>query len=151
MSSYHVVQYNVARMRAELDDPVMQGFVAHLDELNHLADRSPGCVWRHQTEDGTSTSLRLYDDKLVIINMSMWQSIDALHAFTYRSDHGPVYAERHTWFEPMAGDTLVLWWVPAGATPEALEGKERLELLRRLGPTPQAFTMKQRFSPSGDG
>ena len=148
-SAYHVAQYNIARMRAALDDPIMEGFVSRLDELNHLADRSPGFVWRH-TADGSddSTSLRLYpDDPLVVINMSLWESIDALHEFTYRSDHGPMYAARHTWFEPMDGHSLVLWWVAAGYIPDASQGKVRLELLRRRGPSRQAFTLKQRFPP----
>ena len=145
-AKYHIAQYNVARMRAPLDDPLMQGFVSRLDELNHLGDRSPGFVWRLHTEDGTSTSIRLYpNDPLVVINMTVWESIEALHEFTYRSDHGPMYAARHTWFEPMDGATLVLWWVPAGYIPDASQGKIRLELLRRRGPSPQAFTMKQRF------
>jgi Domain of unknown function (DUF3291) len=172
--AYHIAQYNVARMRAPLDDPIMEGFRSRLDELNHLGDRSPGFVWRYHTDDGTSTSIRLYpDDPLVIINMTVWESIDSLHAFTYRSDHGPMYAARHTWFEPMTGadgvalktearwpaggarqrehgsisrgHTLVLWWVTAGYTPDPSEGKARLELLRRRGPSPNAFTMKQQF------
>jgi len=145
---YHVAQYNGARMRAPLDDPVMPGFVSRLDELNHLGDRSPGFVWRLHTEDGTSTSIRPYpDDPLVVINMTVWESIEALHEFTYRSDHGPMYAARHTWFEPMDGHTLVLWWVLAGYLPDPSQGKIRLELLRRRGPSPEAFTMKQRFPP----
>ena len=117
MAAYHIAQYNIARMRGELDDPVMREFVDRLDELNHQADRTPGFVWRLTTEDGTSTSIRPYDDPLVNINMSVWDSIDALHQFAYRSDHGPAYAARHRWFEPMEGHTLVLWWVPAGHEP----------------------------------
>lgn len=149
MAGYHVAQYNVARMRAELDDPVMAGFASRLDELNHLADRSPGFVWRHTANDeDTSTSLRLYpDDPLVVINMSVWESIEALHAYAYRSDHGPIYAARHTWFEPMEPPTLVLWWVASGHVPDAAEGKRQLELLQRLGPSPPAFTMKQSYPP----
>lgn len=145
MTAYHLAQYNVAKMRAESDDPAMAGFLARLDELNHLADRSPGFVWRFQDETGHSNYIRLYEDDLVVVNMSTWESIDALHTFTYRSDHGPVYAARHTWFEPMDGHTLVLWWVAAGHEPTAMEGKDRLELLQRLGPTADAFTLKQRF------
>ena len=147
MAAYHIVQYNVARMRAPLDDPIMQGFVSRLDELNHLADRTPGFVWRHVAADADdSTSIRPYpDDPLVVINMSVWESIDALHEFAYRSDHGPIYASRHTWFEPMDPPTLVLWWVPAGHEPDVLEAKARLELVRRRGPSAHAFTIKQRF------
>ena len=149
MATFHIAQYNVARMRAELDDPMMQGFASRLDELNHLADRTPGFVWRHTANnEDTSTSLRAYPgDPLVVINMSVWETIEALHAFTYRSEHGPMYAARHTWFEPMEGQTLALWWVPAGVEPDASQGKVRLELLRRRGPSAQAFTFKQRFPP----
>jgi hypothetical protein len=147
MTAYHVAQYNIAKLRAPLDDPLLRTFVDRLDELNHLADRSPGFVWRLHTEDGTSTTIRPYEDQSIIINMSMWESIDALHAYAYRSDHGPVYAARHDWFEPMDGHTLVLWWVRAGETPDASQGKVRLELLRRGGPSPQAFTLKQRYPP----
>ncbi len=149
MPAYHIAQYNIARMRAPLDDPLMEGFVARLDELNHLADRTPGFVWRH-TADGAddSTSVRPYpDDLMLIINLSVWESIDALHAFTYRSAHGPAYAARHRWFERMDGPSLVLWWVPAGHRPGVGEAKARLDLLRERGPTPEAFTMKRRFPP----
>jgi hypothetical protein len=145
MTKYHIAQYNIARMRAELDDPIMHGFVSRLDELNQLADETPGFVWRHQEEDGTSTSVRLYEDKLIIINLSVWDDIDALHAFAYRSDHGSAYATRHQWFEPIDGHTLVLWWAQAGHKPTAREGKERLERLRQNGPAPEAFTLKRRF------
>lgn len=147
MPEYHIAQYNVARMRAPLDDPMMQGFVSRLDELNHLADRAPGFVWRHVADDADdSTSIRPYpDDPLVVINMSVWESIDALHEYAYRSDHGPIYAARHTWFEPMDPPTLVLWWVPAGHLPDVIEAKARLEVLRRRGPSAHAFSLKQRF------
>jgi len=145
MTQYHIAQYNVARMRAENDDPIMAGFVARLDELNHLADRSLGFVWRLKDDSDHSNAMRLYEDQLVVINMSTWESIVALHAYAYRSDHAPMYAARREWFAEMEGHTLVLWWVPVGYEPTALEGKERLELLQRLGPTAEAFTMKQRF------
>lgn len=145
MAGYHVAQYNIAKMRAPLDDPIMASFVARIDELNHLADRTPGFVWRLRDESDNSTALRLYEDELIVINMSVWDDIDALHAFAYRSDHGPAYAARHDWFAPIEGHTLVLWWVPAGHEPPPQEGKDRLELLRRCGPTPEAFTLKVRF------
>lgn len=40
-----------------------------------------------------------------------------------------------------------MWWVPRGTTPEAVEALERLERLVADGPTPAAFTFKQRFPP----
>ena len=147
MAGFHIAQYNIAKMRAPLDDPLMQSFAARLDELNHLADRTPGFVWRLMDGSDNSTAMRPYEDEMIIINMSVWENIDALHAFAYRSDHGPAYAARHTWFAPMEGHTLVLWWVPAGYIPDGSQGKVRLELLRRGGPSSSAFTFKQRFPP----
>jgi len=144
MAQYHVAQYNIARMRAPLDDAIMRGFVSRLDELNHLADRTPGFVWRLKDESDHATSIRVYEDALIVVNMSTWDSIDALHAFAYKSDHGPAYAERRRWFEPMEPPTLVLWWVPADHEPDTLEGKARLELLCS-GPSREAFSMKERF------
>ena len=152
MAAHHIAQYNVARMRAPIDDPVMRGFASRLDELNHLGDRSTGFVWRYHTEDGTSISVRPYpDDPLVVINMTVWESIEALHRFTYRSAHGPMYAARHTWFEPMGGHTLVLWWVPAGHRPSIDEGLSRLWMLDRYGRSPQSFSFKARFPRPGEG
>ena len=148
MANFYIAQYNIARMRAPLDDAIMRSFIARLDELNHLADRTPGFIWRLAADDSDhATSIRIYEDDMIIVNMSTWDSIDALHAYAYRSDHGPAYAARHQWFEPQDGHTLVLWWVPSSHEPTALEGKERLELLQRVGPTAEAFTMKQRFPP----
>jgi hypothetical protein len=149
MPSYHVAQYNIARQKAPLDDPLMKEFVDRLDELNALAEQAPGFVWRLQDETGNSTEIRPHDDPMIIVNMSVWESVDALHAYAYRSAHGPVYVARPTWFEQMDGHTLGLWWIPAGHEPDALEGKKRLELLNRDGPSAQAFTIKQRFDPPG--
>jgi hypothetical protein len=145
MGAWHIAQYNIARMRAEIDDPIMEGFVSRLDELNHLADRTPGFVWRLRDESDHATSIRVYDDPLIVVNMSTWESIEALHGYAYRSGHGPAYAGRRQWFDEMEPPTLALWWAPAGHEPAALEGRERLELLQRLGPTQEAFSMKQRF------
>lgn len=41
-----------------LESAVMSGFVTRLDEINALADRSPGFVWRLQTGEGDATYLR---------------------------------------------------------------------------------------------
>ena len=55
MAKYHIAQVNIGRMRAPLDHPLMTGFLRRLDEINALADRSPGFVWRLQTEGGNAT------------------------------------------------------------------------------------------------
>src|SRR5215510_773225 len=99
----HLAQVNVARMLEPLDSPRMAGFVARLDEINALADRSPGFVWRLQTEAGNATDLRPFDDDRILLNMSVWETIEALRAYVYESAHREVLRERHSWFEKFDG------------------------------------------------
>jgi Domain of unknown function (DUF3291) len=147
VGSHHVAQLNIARFKLPLDDPAMAGFVEALDPLNAIADGAPGFVWRLQTEEGNATSIHAFEDDLMLINMSVWESVDALAAYVYGPDHVAVMRRRREWAERMVDAYLVLWWVPAGWIPTIEEAKERLEQLRKHGPTPQAFTFKKRFTP----
>jgi len=149
---YDIAQLNVGRAVGPLDGAVMADFMSWLDEINALAERSPGYVWRLQGESGNNTDLKLSDDPLFIVNLSVWSSIEALYEFTYRSDHKTVFKRRHEWFERMGTPNTVLWWQPAGTPPTAQEALARLERLTTLGPTPEAFTFKERFAlPGGTG
>lgn len=148
-STYELAQLNVARAVAPLDDPLMAGFVARLDEINRLAERSPGFVWRLQGPSGDATEHRVDDDPLVIVNLTVWDSPEALHDFTYRSDHRTVFAQRSDWFERWDGPSVVLWWQPAGTVPALADAIRRLRLLAEHGPTAEAFTFRQRFAPPG--
>lgn len=118
----------------------MAGFAARLDEINALADRSPGFVWRLQTDDGDATALRVFDDPLILINLSVWQNAGALREFVYRSRHRELLVARSEWFLPLDGAHLALWWVPAGHRPDADEAKARLDRLDREGPSEAVFT-----------
>jgi hypothetical protein len=122
-------------------------FMARLDPVNALADTAPGFVWRLQGDDGDATSIRAFDDERIIVNMSVWESIEALTNFAYGNrDHLAVMRRRREWFEKIAV-YMVLWWVPIGHEPSVAEAEERLEHLRSHGPTPYAFTFRQRFMP----
>jgi hypothetical protein len=145
----HLAQLNIGRLLAPIDDPQLAGFVAKLDEINALAERTPGFVWRLQTEDGNATAIRPYDDDRIAVNMSVWESAEALHAYVYRSDHVDVMRGRRQWFEHLTEAYMVLWWIPVGHVPTVAEAKERLELLREKGPSPAAFTFRQLFPPPG--
>jgi hypothetical protein len=138
---------NIGRLRAPIDDPMIAEFVAQLDEINALADATPGFVWRLQTEDGNATAIRPYDDDFIAVNMSVWESIEALGDYVYRSAHTSVLRRRREWFEHTTLPTLVLWWVPAGEIPTVAEGVARLDHLRSHGPTPHAFTFRAPFAP----
>lgn len=149
VGDWHLAQLNVARALAPLEDPLLADFMAALDRVNALAEASPGFVWRLQAEDGNATSIRAYDDPRMIVNMSVWESIEALFDFTYCSGHAKIMGRRRKWFEKLEAPHLVLWWVPAGHRPGLDEAMARLEQLEREGPTLAAFTFKTRF-PSPD-
>ena len=148
-NGYHLAQLNIGRTKASPDDPIMDGFMKRLDEINAIADRSPGFVWRLQTEDGNATSIHAFDDPLLLVNMSVWESIDEFREFTYRSTHKELLQQRADWFDRHEGPYQVMWWVPAGHIPSVEEAKERLETLIEHGPTPEAFTFRDRFAPPG--
>lgn len=148
MTSLHIAQVNIGRMKAALEDPVMAGFVARLEELNALADRSPGFVWRLQTSDGNATYLRPYDDDRILFNMSVWESVEQLKRYVYYTAHVEVLRpqQRHVWFEKFSGAYTALWWIPKGHIPAIDEAKKRLVHLDAHGPTPFAFTFKNPFA-----
>ena len=149
MVKYELAQCNIARLRAPLDSPLVADFVAALEPINHLADRAPGFVWRLQTEDGDATAIRAFDDDMLIVNMSVWDSIDALTAFTYTTAHRDVMRQRRQWFEKLADAYLVLWWIPARTLPTVSDAQARLERLRRDGPSAEAFTFRSPFPAPG--
>ena len=147
MTAWHLVQLNVARLHAPSDAPETAGFVARLPDINALAERSPGFVWRLQTAEGDATSIRVFDDPLIIVNLTVWESVEALYDFAFRSGHREVMRRRRDWFAKLADAYVVLWWIPAGSVPTVEEAVGRLELLRRAGPTSDAFTFQERFAP----
>ena len=147
MQRFHVAQVNIGRIRAPLDDPIMKGFVDRLADLNALADASEGFVWRLQTDAGNATYFRPYpEDDRLLMNMSVWESVDALKRYVYRTGHAELLKQRHAWFEPLP-NFLALWWVPAGHRPGIDEAKKRLAHLAAHGPSQYAFTFTTIHEP----
>jgi hypothetical protein len=144
---WQLAQLNIGRMVAPTTAPEVAEFMAALDPINALAEAAPGFVWRLQTDAGNATDIHAFDDPLLLLNMSVWGSIEALRAFTYTTAHTDVLRRRREWFERLAEAHLVLWWIPAGQIPTVTEAIERLERLRREGPTPAAFTFRVPFAP----
>ncbi len=147
MAGFHLAQLNIARARGERDDPLMQEFVARIEEINALADQAPGFVWRLQDEEGDAVNIRLFDDPLLLVNMSVWESLDALKDYVYQSLHVEVMKDRKAWFERMAQVHQVMWWVPDGHVPSVEEGRARLDGIREKGPGREAFDFAHPFPP----
>jgi len=147
---YHLAQINVALAKAEMESAVMQGFVSRLEEINTLADSSPGFVWRLQDESGDATSILVFDEPLLLVNMSVWESLEALKNYVYQSLHVEVLRNRSAWFDAMKETHLALWWIPAGHIPTTVEAKKKLEHIRQHGPTAEAFTFGKPYPAPSD-
>jgi len=143
--TYQLAQINVARALAPMDSPVMQGFVDQLEAMNALADRSAGFVWRLQTEEGDATSLQVFEDPMMIVNMSVWSSFDSLKSYVYNSEHLALLKAKKAWFDKLSSPALALWWVAQGHQPDVEEGKAALARLTELGPTALAFSFSTPF------
>lgn len=146
----HLAQLNIARLLAPIDSPQIAEFVANLIPINTLAEQASGFVWRLKDDVGESaTSINAFDDDTLIVNMSVWESVDALKSFVYHTAHVHVMRMRNEWFEKHTKAYLVLWWIPEGHIPTVEEAKQRLNHLEQHGDSSRAFTFRKLFEPEG--
>ena len=124
--SFHLANINIARFRYEPEDPRLGDFVDNLALINGLGETSEGFVWRLKDDTGNAMALRVYDDPRIIVNMSVWTSLETLQAFAYRTEPVQFFRRWLEWFAPHAEPALALWWVPAGHIPDGREGRDRL-------------------------
>jgi len=149
-AAYQLAQINIGRIVAPTDSPVVKDFMDNLDQINALAEAQAGFVWRLVGDgENNATDIHAFDDPMMLLNMSVWDDLDHLASFVYRTAHRDFMRRRREWFEPLE-TYMALWWVPAGHRPTPAEGVARIELLKQMGPTPQAFTFRQPF-PAPDG
>ena len=148
--NYHLAQINIGRLVAPIDDPRIAEFVAQLELINGVADKAPGFVWRLQSDSGNATDIVYNDDPFMIVNMSVWDALEALREYAYKSDHMKVFRDRAKWFEKLDKPHYCLWWIPAGHIPTVAEGRERLEHYQTHGATPYSFWFSQPFPQPAD-
>jgi len=134
----HLAEFNIGRIKYPLDDPRMREFVDNVDRINKLADKLPGFVWRLQGESGHAMDMRVYDDPAILPNLTVWENVEALERFVFKTVHGRFFDRREAWFA-QPDPTLVMWWVPAGHRPTLEEGVARLDHLKAHGPSDFAF------------
>lgn len=147
--SYHLAQLNIAKMLFAVDDLRMKDFNDALDTVNAIADATPGFVWRLQSDEGNAVGFEIYGDPNYLVNMSVWESLDALRQFVTNGAHLAIMKRRAEWFEKAEQAYMVLWWVPAGHRPTVAEAQETLDHLRAEGPTEAAFGFSNYFPPAG--
>ncbi len=148
--THQLAQINIGRLVAPIDDPKIAEFVAQLEPINALADSAPGFVWRLQSSSGNATDIPYSDDPKMMVNMSVWESLEALRNYAYRSDHARVLRDRAKWFEKLDKPIYCLWWVPAGHRPTVAEGRQRMEHYQTHGATPYSFWFSQHFPQPAD-
>ncbi|QFI37401.1 DUF3291 domain-containing protein [Moritella marina ATCC 15381] len=142
----HLAQLNIAKAKYALEAPEIKEFVDNLEPVNNTAETSDGFIWRLKDENGDATSIQAFSDPNIIVNMSVWQSPDALKNFMFRTHHRDFLRRKKEWFDVIPEDSYVLWWVPIGHIPSIEEAVHKLEYLRDNGDTPAAFTFKSNFS-----
>jgi hypothetical protein len=146
--SHHLAQFNVASLVTPLNEVENTDFVASLDDVNGQAEQALGFVWRAKDDTGNSTAINPYDDPLVVINYSVWESRQQLRDYTFSGDHLTMMRRRLDWFQRHAeAHHHVLWWIPAGHIPTVNEAVERLEHLRTHGTSPHAFGFRDDVPP----
>ncbi|MBE8576640.1 DUF3291 domain-containing protein [Vibrio sp. OPT18] len=143
-----LAQLNIALAKYPLDAPEIKEFVDNLELVNGIAESSEGFVWRLKDESGDATNIQAFDDPNMIVNMSVWDSVDSLKNFMFRTHHRDFMRRKGDWFHRLPEDTYVLWWIEEDHIPTLEEAIERLEHLRETGDTPYAFTFKTNFSES---
>jgi hypothetical protein len=142
----HLAQLNISRMLSDtIDDPIMADFVAQLDTINKLGESSKGFVWRLKDEGGNATHINPFDDERVIVNLTVWESIEDLMNFAFKTAHAVVMKDRNKWFEKFGKPSTVLWYIEEGHIPTPQEARERLEHLQVNGASEFAFDFKNRF------
>ena len=142
----HLAQLNIAKLRFPIDDPRTADFANALPAVNGAGEQSLGYVWRLQSDGGDATDIQVFEDPLVIVNLTVWESLDTLKAFAYRGLHRDFFRRRAEWF--VEGRTrTALWWIPAGTLPTTDDAKRRLDFIEAFGSSPYAFTMGQNQPP----
>jgi hypothetical protein len=134
----HLAEFNIARIKYPLDDPRMREFVDNVERVNGVADKLPGFVWRLKDASGHAMNMTVYGDAAILPNLTVWEGVEALERFVFKTVHGRFFDRRETWFE-QPDPTLVMWWVPAGHQPTLEEGVARLDHLKTHGPSDHAF------------
>ena len=146
MLQWHLAQLNIAHLQDSLESELLTDFVDNLDRINALAEAAPGFIWRFVDADDHNNANHGFDADY-ILNLSVWESVEALHDYVYRTAHKDILRRKSEWFHRMPRAHMVLWWLPAGDVPSMAQAKNKLEHLQLNGPTQQAFTFRQAFSP----
>jgi len=147
IKEYQIAEINIARMKGvNINDPIMNEFVENLDRVNNLAENSEGFVWRLKDDNNDATSFNPYNDEQVIVNMSVWETIESLETFVYKTFHTDFLKRRKEWFHSYGKVYTAMWWIPKGEFPTIQEGVDKLDSLQKNGASEAVFDFRNTFS-----
>ena len=152
MTQKYLAQFNIIKLKAELDSPIIKEFRDFLAPVNALAEESSGFIWRLKDEGGdNATDIETpYEDKLIFVNMSVWKDYEYLKEYTYKTVHSYFLKNRKKWSDELAGHQAVMWYVAKDHIPTITEAKEKLDLLNQNGSGPNAFSMTDIYDEFGN-
>ncbi|TRX34043.1 DUF3291 domain-containing protein [Flavobacterium sp. ZT3R18] len=146
MTEYQLAEINIARMKGvAINDPIMKEFVDNLDKVNEIAEQSEGFVWRLKDEDNNATNLNPYNDEQIIVNISVWDSIESLEHYMYKTFHSEFLKRRKEWFQSFGQVSTAMWWVKKGEIPDINQAMEKLDYLQKNGVSEIVFNFKQKY------
>ena len=137
-----IAQMNWGQMRYPLDDHRMKEFADHLDEIYCLAENTPGFIWRIDGEELATELIDLGYNEKMSTTVSVWQTIQDLHKYTYESAHGKYLDRTREWYEKVEGPQLVIWDVEHDERPSFREAQHRLDHLKEHGSSDYAYGWK---------
>ena len=147
MADYQLAEINIARIKGvTINDPIMKEFVDNLDNVNEIAEKSEGFVWRLKEEDNNATNLNPYNDEQIIVNYSIWDNIETLEHYMYKTFHSEFLKRRKEWFQAFGQVSTAMWWVKKGEIPDLTEAIEKLDYLQKNGPSEIVFNFRKKYS-----
>ncbi|MDB5013167.1 MAG: hypothetical protein JWQ25_1369 [Daejeonella sp.] len=146
MSDFHIAEINIAKMKGlDINDPIMKEFVDNLGKVNDIAEASEGFVWRLKDDSYNATSFNPYNDEQIIINISVWETIETLEHYMYKTFHSDFLRRRKEWFQAHGKASTAMWWIPAGQIPTLEEAIEKLDYLQIHGVSEKVFDLRNKF------
>ncbi len=122
-------------------------FINNRDQLNRLGEKSKGFIWHLIVDHAINHEIiQLDDDAYTPVNLSVWDTIDDLYDYVYKTTHGEMLLRKADWLAKMQQMRTAIWYVAPDHLPSIKEACERMAMLQKEGETPLAFTFKKRFS-----
>ena len=146
---YQIVQANYAQWKPGISESEVNEFISQIAGVHAQAESAKGYVWRYVDDPDPKYIDRLFGMDGLVFNMSVWESIEDLKAFTFKNLHNDVMRERSKWFVSLPFTTSIMWWVQKGNIPTAEEAHEKFEIIEAKGPSYEVFTFGKLYYPQG--